>query len=134
MISLVGWSPIWQEPKLDVRNVSVGNAIGTAGNDWQRSPEPVKNEESRRCEFLKRFVALSTEADELKSFLARLRGRMPACPSGELARMTEWTEARLQRLEDELTPEGIAAALQERELFPEIDQLSDVRIATENDP
>jgi hypothetical protein len=90
--------------------------------------------ESRRCEFLKRFVALSTEADELKSFLARLRGRMPACPSGELARMTEWTEARLQRLEDELTPEGIAAALQERELFPEIDQLSDVRIATENDP
>ena len=44
--------------------------------------------------------------------------------------MTEWTEARLQRLEDELTPEGIAAALQERELFPEIDQLSDVRIAT----
>ena len=44
MISLVGWSPIWQEPKLDVRNVSVGNAIGTAGNDWQRSPEPVKNE------------------------------------------------------------------------------------------
>jgi hypothetical protein len=54
---------------------------------------------------------------------------MPACPSGELARMTEWTEARLQRLEEELTPEGIAAALQERELFPEIDQLSDSQIA-----
>lgn len=90
--------------------------------------------ESRRCEYLKRFVALSTEADELKSFLARLRERMPACPSGELARMTEWTEARLQRLEDELTPEGIAADLQERELFPEVDQLSDIQITVGNDP
>ena len=90
--------------------------------------------ESRRREFLKRFVALSTEADELKSFLVRLRERMPARPSDELARMTEWTEARLQRLEDELTPEGIASALQERELFPEIDQLADVQITIENDP
>jgi hypothetical protein len=54
---------------------------------------------------------------------------MPARPSGELARMTKWTEARPQRLEDELTPEGIAAALQERELFPEIDQLTDIQIA-----
>jgi hypothetical protein len=44
--------------------------------------------------------------------------------------MKEWTEARLQRLEDELAPEGIAAALQEQGLFPEIDQFSDV----ENDP
>jgi hypothetical protein len=86
--------------------------------------------ESRRCEFLKRFVALSSEADELKSLLARLRERMPACPSDELTRMREWTEARLQRLEDELAPEGIAAALQEQGLFPEIDQLSHV----ENDP
>lgn len=90
--------------------------------------------ESRRREFLKRFVALSTEADELKSFLVRLRERMPARPSGELERITEWTEARLQRLEDELTPEGIASALQERELFPEIDQLADVQITVENDP
>jgi hypothetical protein len=33
-----------------------------------------------------------------------------------------------------LTPERIAVALQERELFLEIDQLSDVEIATEDDP
>jgi hypothetical protein len=90
--------------------------------------------ESRRREFLKRFVALSTEADELKSFLARLHERMPARPSGELEPMIEWTKARLQRLKDELTPEGIATSLQERELFPEIDQLSDIQIASEKDP
>lgn len=89
---------------------------------------------TRRCEFLKRLVALSSEANELKSFLARLRGCMPARPFGELARMTKWTETRLQRLEGELTPEGIAASLQERELFPEIDQLSDVQIAGEKEP
>jgi hypothetical protein len=108
--------------------------------DWDRRQRLAalararEERESRRCELLKRFVALSTEADELKSFLARLRERMPARPSGELARMTKWTEARLQRLEDELTPEGIASALQERELFPEHDQLVDIQIVTENDP
>lgn len=108
--------------------------------DWDRRQRLAalararEERESRRREFLKRFVALSTEADELKSFLARLREREPACPSGELARMREWTEARLQRLEDELTPEGIAAALQERGLFPEIDHLSDTQITNENDP
>jgi hypothetical protein len=101
---------------------------------WSALARAREERESRRCEFLKRFVALSTEADELKSFLARLRERMPACLLGELARMTEWTEARLQRLEDELTPEGIATALQERELFPEVDQLSDIQITIENDP
>jgi hypothetical protein len=91
--------------------------------DWDRRQRLAalararEERESRRCEFLKRFVALSTEADELKSFLARLRERVLACPSVELARMTERTEARLQRLEGELTPERIATALQERELF-----------------
>jgi hypothetical protein len=107
--------------------------------DWDRRQRLAalararEERESRRREFLKRFVALSTEADELKSFLARLRERMPACPSGALVRMIEWTETRLQRLEDELTPEGIATALQERELFPEVDQLSDIQITIEND-
>jgi transposase len=43
--------------------------------------------------------------------------------------LTEWTEARRQRLEDELTLEGISAALQERELLSETDQLSDAEIA-----
>jgi hypothetical protein len=89
--------------------------------------------ESRRWEFLKRFVALSTEAYELKSVLARLRERMPACPLGELARMMEWTEARLKHLENEATPESVVTVLRERELFPEIDPLFDAQIATEND-
>jgi hypothetical protein len=108
--------------------------------DWDRRQRLAalararEERESRRREFLKRFVALSTEADKLKSFLARLRERMPASPSGELVRMTEWTEMRLQRLEGELTPERIADALQERELFPEHDQPIDIQIVTENDP
>lgn len=80
--------------------------------------------ETRRHEFLKHFVALSTEADELRSFLARLHERVPANPSDELVRMTEWVEARLQRLEDELTAEGISATLVERKLFPEVDDLA----------
>jgi hypothetical protein len=83
-----------------------------------------KERETRRCEFLTRFVAISTEADELKSFLARLHARLSARPSGELARMLEWTEGRLLRLEGELTPDGITSVLRERELFPDVDHLS----------
>ena len=80
--------------------------------------------EAQRHEYLKRLAAISTEADELKSLLARLRDRLPAHPSGELASMLEWTEGRLVQLEDELTPDGIASELRERELFPDVDELS----------
>jgi hypothetical protein len=84
-----------------------------------------KEREARRQEFLQRFVTLSTEADELRSFLTRLHERMPANPSGELGRLSQWVEARLERLEGELTPEGISDALGERNLFPEVDDLAE---------
>lgn len=84
-----------------------------------------KEREARRQEFLQRFVTLSTEADELRSFLTRLHERTPAKPSGELGRLTQWVEARLERLEGELTPEGISDALGERNLFPEVDDLAE---------
>ena len=80
--------------------------------------------ETRRHEFLKRLVSISTEADELKPFVARLRDGLQGRSSGELARMLEWTEARLSKLEGELTPDGIATTLREQELFPEVDPLS----------
>lgn len=98
--------------------------------EWQRRQHlealarARKERETWRHEFLKRFVALSSEVDELRSFLARLHERMPTSPSGELVRMTEWVEARLQRLEGDLTAEGISAALVERKLFPEVDDLA----------
>jgi hypothetical protein len=80
--------------------------------------------EAQRHEYLKRLAAISTEADELKSLLARLRDRLPAHPSGEVASMLEWTEGRLVQLEDKLTPDGIASELRERELFSDVDELS----------
>jgi len=98
--------------------------------EWQRRQHlealarAREERETRRREFVKRFVALSTEADELRSFLARLHERMPSSPSGDLVRMTDWVETRLQRLEGELTAEGISAALAERKLFPEVDDLA----------
>jgi hypothetical protein len=98
--------------------------------DWERQRQlaalarALEERETRRGEFLKRIVAISAEADELKSFVARLRNCLPACLPGELARMLEWTGARLQQLEDELMPDGMASALREQELFPDVDQLS----------
>jgi hypothetical protein len=66
-------------------------------------------------------VAISTEADELRSFLARLHERTSASSSGELLRMLAWAEEKLKRLEGELTTEGIS--LREQKLFLEVDDL-----------
>jgi hypothetical protein len=46
-----------------------------------------QDREMRRQEFLTRFAAISTEADELNSLTARLRDGLKGRPSGELARM-----------------------------------------------
>ena len=99
--------------------------------DWERQQRTEalararEQRETQRYEFLKRLVAISTEAHELKPFVARLRDSLPEERSAdELARLLEWAEARLLRLEGELTPDGIGAALRERELFPEVDPLS----------
>lgn len=108
---------------------------------WQREWQHKENlraltrareqREERRRKFLEHFVEISTEADELRSFLTRLRERMPKSPPGELMRMLEWVEARLECLEDRLTGEGISVALQEQELFPEIDTLTTPEIEEE---
>lgn len=45
-------------------------------------------------------------------------------PTGELTRMLDWAESKLLRLQSELTPDGVALALRERGLFPEIDNLA----------
>jgi hypothetical protein len=55
--------------------------------------------------------------------MARFRDAQSTHSSGDLARMLKWAEARLLSLKGELTPEGIAASPQERELFPEADPL-----------
>ena len=68
-------------------------------------------------------MAISTEANELHSFLARMRERLPSCPPGELVRMLEWAEGRFKHLEGELTADGIAEALRDRKLFPEVEDL-----------
>ena len=79
--------------------------------------------ETNRHKFLERLMAMSTEAHELRSFLARLPEGALASQTGDLARMLEWAKARLEHLEDQLTAEAISAALRQRELFPEVDRL-----------
>jgi septal ring factor EnvC (AmiA/AmiB activator) len=75
--------------------------------------------EARRREFLKRLIALSSEADELRAFLSRLQTSVSASSPGELLRMIEWAEERLRRLEGELTLEEITAVLRAKGLFRE---------------
>lgn len=98
--------------------------------DWQRQQERARlarareERETQRREFLRRFVKLSIEAEELKSFVAQLRELTPENPAGELTRMLEWAESKLLHLQSELTPDGVAVALREQGLFPEIDNLA----------
>lgn len=87
--------------------------------------------EVKRGNFLERLVGISKETNELRLFLARLQDGLPERPSGELTRLLEWAEARLQRLEGGLEPDDIAAALDAQKLFPEVDPL--LPPATEED-
>lgn len=78
--------------------------------------------ERRRSEFLQRLIRISKEADDLRSFLARLRVQMASSPSGELARMLEWAEAKLEELQGEVSADRVAASLREDSLFPVVDE------------
>jgi len=79
--------------------------------------------EAKRGKFLERLIGISKETNELRLFLARLQEGLPEHPSGELKRLLEWAEARLQRLEGGLEPGDIAAALDAQKLFPKVDPL-----------
>ncbi|WP_434012644.1 hypothetical protein [Methyloceanibacter sp.] len=43
--------------------------------------------------------------------------------SRRIGAMLEWAEGRLKHLEGELTADGIAEALRDRKLFPEVEDL-----------
>jgi len=79
--------------------------------------------ETKRAEFLSRLGMVSAEAGQLKSFVAGLRSELKKNGSGELALLLEWADAYVSRLEGELTPNAIAEALGDQELFPDPDPL-----------
>ncbi len=87
--------------------------------EWQRQQElraiarARREREARRSEFLQRFIKISKEAEELRSFLDRLCEQISTSPSGELLRMVEWTEAKLRELEDAIAADRLAASLRE---------------------
>jgi len=80
--------------------------------------------EDRRLEFLGAYHSTATEAATVGASLARLRSVMAGDPPSELVRFAAWTEARLRNLQARLTPDGLAAALRNKTLFPEIDDLA----------
>lgn len=95
---------------------------------WQRQQELLalararEEREARRLKFLHRLIKISNEADELRSFLNRLREQTSSGPSDELLRMLGWTEAKLKELESKIATDRITASLREDNLFPEVDE------------
>lgn len=63
--------------------------------EWQRKEQLYalasarQARETSRAKFLQDLIKVSTQADELRSFVTRLRERMPTSPSGELQRLTD---------------------------------------------
>jgi hypothetical protein len=79
--------------------------------------------EDRRLEFLGAYHSAATEAATVEASLARLRSAMTGDPPSEIVRFVAWTEARLRNLQTRMTPEALAAALRDKNIFPEIDDL-----------
>ena len=83
-----------------------------------------REREDKRLAFLKTLIKLQREVDALEAWLSR---QPPAGgpEADENARLREWAASRLDALRLRLTPEGIGAAIDAADLFPDPDDLHD---------
>ena len=79
--------------------------------------------ETARREFLAEIMDTRRRAAELRGWLDATTGANEGRP--ELSRLIAWARQELAELESRTTPDAVAAALSERDLFPEIDTLID---------
>jgi hypothetical protein len=84
-----------------------------------------KEREEKRISYLRELVQLQREAADIRNLLASLPDTATADTASGLARMVRWATARLADLEARTTVDATAVQLEERALFPEIDELHD---------
>lgn len=84
-----------------------------------------RQRESERLAMLAQLVDAQRRAEELKCWINAYTQPASDISHPELRRMVEWAASQLDDLEHTLSPERIAEALRERELFPETDPLND---------
>lgn len=81
--------------------------------------------ESERLAFLGKLVDAQRHAVELKDWITAYERPADMNPSPELQRMVAWVAVQIDDLERILSPERISETLKDRDLFPEVDSLSD---------
>jgi len=102
---------------------------------WQRNCERQRRLDARghareereqeRHKILDELIAILTEADKLRRWLADAKGWPERPNPDEFTRFVKWARSRLEHLEHAVDPDGIVKSLKEGELFPEIDPLID---------
>jgi hypothetical protein len=87
--------------------------------------EARQTRETRRRAFAQELATTARDASELRSVLLRLQQQATAGASGDLQRLLEWLEQRVNLLEGKLTPERIAHAPRQTKLFSTRDALAE---------
>jgi hypothetical protein len=99
--------------------------------NWERQrrlrsrSEQRANRENQRAKILTELVAISAEAEKLRTWLKQVEGWPPYTDHIEFSRFVGWTQMRLKYLENAVDASGIAETLKSKNLFPEIDPLVD---------
>jgi hypothetical protein len=83
------------------------------------------NRENQRAEILTQLVALSAEAERLRTWLKQVKEWPVNIEEIEFAAFVEWSRVRLKFLENAVDASGIGETLKSRNLFPEVDPLVD---------
>lgn len=84
-----------------------------------------RTREDERKKILDELVAISSEANKLRTWLDETESWTDRANPDEFNRFVDWAEARLEYLVHAVHPDGIAEALKSRNLFPECDSLID---------
>ena len=145
---LTGFRRVWRDGKRQrleslVEDMAIGLIAYAAGlklkheeserwrRNWERKCRVQRRAEERQCReeqrraILDGLVAISVERDRLRTWLKEVEHWPAPSQRDELTRFVDWAQSRYDHLEHQIEPTGIAKALRERKLFPEIDPLLD---------
>lgn len=81
--------------------------------------------EGERKALLGTLVESERQADHLRAWIARQELQLKPEANGELSRMLRWASDELRALDMVSEPVQLAATLRRKDLFPEVDKLTD---------
>jgi hypothetical protein len=112
-------------PKMDADKINALNADQNELQQRRNNALARQQRESERKAILCTLVESERQADHLRAWIARQELQLKPEANGELSRMLRWANDELRALDLVSEPVQLAATLRRKDLFPEVDKLTD---------